>query len=179
MKSDHNSLMKQQTWTGRMPVIVFLVLSLLSIIGVVYITVVDVRYLLTHLDQLNTPGITDEIRLHLEWEIGAEAIKIFLDLYLFLVVILIIAPGLLSLISKQRLYTITNGLELAARMFLTRVENLSKWLIGLLFLRLLIHFFQRILRLETGGEADIVFSAVILVMVIAALLFFPGKAKGS
>lgn len=178
MKSDHNSLTKQQAWAGRMPVIVFLVLSLLSVIGVAYITVVDVRYLLIHLDQLNTPGITDELRLHLEWEIGAEAIKIFLDLYLLAVVLMIIAPGLYSLVLKKSLFGIADGLELASRMFFARVDNLSKWLIGVLFIRLLIRFFQKFLRLETGGEADVVFSAVIVILVFAVLLFFRGKARG-
>lgn len=166
MRKYLDPLTKQGTWNSHLPTIVFLSLSLLSLTAVMYITAVDMRYLLTHLNHLAAPGLTDEMRIHLEWEVAAEAVKVFLDIYLSGVVLLIIVPGLYTLVTKKDLFGIANGLELAAQMFLSRVEDLTKWLAGLILLRWIIRLLQKALRLELGDGADLVF-----ILVISALLF--------
>ena len=168
---------EQDVWRSRLPVLVAVITSLLITSGVVYILSVDVRYLLGHLRQLADPGLTTEMRTRLDVEIVAEAIKVLLDVYLFAISLLIFALGLYELLASKGKIGLAQGLEFAARLFLTHgVGGLKNWLIGVVLLRLVIRFFQQTLRLEHEGTLDLVYLAVVILLIGSAL--YLGRRRG-
>lgn len=164
-------------WRDHSTTFIFIFLCLISIIAVTYITVVDVRLLLVFVNQTNTPGLTNEMRTYLEWEIAAEAIKVFLDIYLFGVILMIITPSLYTLVTKRDMFGINTSLELGAKLFFCRVDEMKKWLIGIVLLRMIIRYFQKLLRMDAGGEADIVYLTIIIFLIFTTFLLSHDQSK--
>lgn len=96
------------------------------------------------------------MRSFLEWEIAAETIKVFLDIYLFGVILMIITPSFYTLVTKRDMFGVNTSLELGAKMFLCRVDEMKKWLIGIVLLRMIIRYFQKLLRMD-AVEKQILF----------------------
>jgi uncharacterized membrane protein YqhA len=163
-------------WRRQMPALVTTVLGLLALVGVLYVTAVDARYLLGHVNQLAMPGLTDEMLTRLELEIAAEAVKLFLDAYLLVVILLIFAPGPYARFVSKRRNGGVEGVEFAAEMFLTRVGDLPKWLIGVTLLRVMIGYFQKLLRLEVERGLDLLYLTIVLLLVGSALFLSRRRA---
>ena len=155
---------------SRLPVLGVVIASLLMASGIFYIATVDVRALLGHLNQLGDPGLMAEMRTRLDLEIAAETIKVLLDVYLLAVIFSIFAPGLYELVVKKSKIGLAQGLEFASRLFLTRdLAGLKNWLIGVILLRLVVRFFQQILRLEHEDTTDLAYLLIVVVLVVGAL----------
>jgi uncharacterized membrane protein YqhA len=154
---------------SRLPTLIVIMLGLLILGGTLYVLAMDAGYLVSHTRQLAAADLTSEARRRLEIEIAAEAIKAFLDIYLLAVVLLIFAPGLYALIVHKSRFSVANGLEYAAWLFLTRVSDLTKWLVGVVLLRLMVRYFQKTLRLEEEGGLDFLYLAIVILLVGGAL----------
>lgn len=163
-------LTEPEWWRRQMPALALTIVSLAALAGVLYLTVADVRYLITHVSQLATPGLTDAMVTRLELEIAAEVIKIFLDIYLLAVILLIFAPGLYKRFMPKRRSHDVEGVEFAAKMFLTRVENLPKWMLGVTLLRIMTGYFQKILRLDVEIGLDLLYLIIVILLVVIVLL---------
>lgn len=138
MANIFTQLIEADWWRRQMLSLTMTILGLAALGGVLYFTVSDVCYLLAHVSQLATPVLTNEALTRLEWEIAAEAVKIFLDVYLLAVILLIFAPGPYARFVDKRRNGGVEGVEFAAAMFLTRAADLPKWLLGVTLLRVLI-----------------------------------------
>jgi uncharacterized membrane protein YqhA len=157
----------RQRW---IPALITVILGLAALSGALYVTANDARYLLTHLNQISMPDLSSEMRTRLEMEIATEAIKVFLDLYLLVVILLVIAPSLYTRFVSKRQPSLVDSIEFAAQMFLTRAADLTKWLIGFLLLRLMIGYFQKLLRLEVERGLDLIYLTLVVLLVGGALM---------
>lgn len=163
-------LVRPGSWSGRWPVLALVVASLLMTFGLVFIAAIDSRALLGHLSQLGEPGLTAEMRTRLDLEIAAETIKLLLDIYLLAVILAIFAPGLYTFFVKKNGIGMAQGLDFATRLFLTSsLGGLRNWLIAVVLLRLVVRFFQRVLRLEHEDTADLAYLVVVMALVVGAL----------
>lgn len=158
-------------WRRRqMPALAITIVGFAALAGVLYLTVADVYYLISHVSQLATPGLTEEMLTRLELAVAAEAVKVFLDIYLLAVILLIFAPGLYARFAAKRHEGGVEGVEFAAKIFLARVADLPKWMLGVTLLRVMIGYAQKILWLEVAIGPDLLYLIIVILLVMSILL---------
>lgn len=139
------------------------------VLFVSFLTVADVNSFLDYLNQFGGTGSIIEMRL-LGLEMTIAVIKVFLDLYLLLVSLIILAQAVHYFFGRK--VRTVQYWEFAARLFLTRsVEGLKWGLIGLGLIRLMVGFFQRGLRLEPE-EAPALLSLAMVLLLVGSTLYF-------
>jgi len=131
------------------------IVGLAALGGLVYLTVSDVGSLLVHMGQLGAPALMNAALSRLQLEIAAEAVKVFLDVYLLAAILWIFAPGLYTRFVAQRANAEVQGVEFAAAMFLTHAADLPKWLLGVTLARVTIGYGQKLLRWEAEGRFEL------------------------
>jgi uncharacterized membrane protein YqhA len=161
-------LFEQGAWQSRSAPLAAMIGTGLVVFFMVYLTTVDGRSFLDYLNQSTEPGLTAEMRLMLRLEITVAVIKMLLDVYLLLVSLIIFAQGLNEFFGRK--IGAIEGWEFAARLFLiSSMDGLKMRLIGLVLARLVVGFFQRALRLEPESLPGLLSSAMVILLIGAAL----------
>ncbi|MCB0162917.1 MAG: YqhA family protein [Anaerolineae bacterium] len=164
------SVSEKDLWRSRLPELVITFVSILIAFGLGYVITVDTGNLLNYLSQRAAPTLAAGMDAGLELNIAAEAIKVLLDVYLIAVLLVIFASSLSVLFVNKNDIGVVGNLEFAPRLFLARsVGNLKKWLIGAILLRLVLNFIQRTVGPERESTLDLVYLAVVVLLVGSAL----------
>lgn len=143
--------------------------SFLLALLVLYLTAADIQAMLDHLSQLADPNLTADMRIALDVEIAAEAIKVLLDIHLFLVFALLTIIGLRLLYARESKMGEVWFLEIVPRLFLARtMTGLRRWLVGIILVRLTLRLIQQILRLEYEPATDVTYLTILIVLLIGA-----------
>lgn len=143
--------------------------SFLLALLVLLLMVVDLQAMLSHLSQLADPNLTADMRITLDIEIAAEAIKVLLDLYLFAVFALLTILGLRLLYARENKMGAVWFLEVVPCLFLARnLTGLRHWLVGILLVRLTLRLIQQALRLEVEPTTDVTYLAILIALIIGA-----------
>ena len=143
--------------------------SFLLTLLVLLLTVADTQAMLGHLSQLADPNLTTDMRITLDIEIAAEAIKVLLDLYLFAVFTLLTILGLRLLYARESKMGAVWFLEVVPRLFLARnLTGLRRWLVGILLVRLTLRLIQQTLHLEYEPTTDVTYLVILVVLLIGA-----------
>ncbi|GIK39730.1 MAG: hypothetical protein BroJett011_35630 [Chloroflexota bacterium] len=154
-------------WQSRLVVIVAVTASVLVGVGVFYMTTVDTVIMLSHLPQYAYPSLTADARTALRLSLVAEVVAI-VDGYLLAAIMLILALGLYELfVSKIGL---AEGSEFAPRLLLIRsFDDLKDRLARVVLLILIVKFFQQAVQLKYTDTQDLLFLAVGIVLIGAAI----------
>lgn len=154
---------EQALWASRLLLLPAVMASVALMVGIVYITTVDAVHLLGSMVQYARSSGRDVERVHLLTGI----IKV-VDGYLLASIVLIFGLGLYELfISRIRLI---EGSEIASRLLLIRsLDDLKDRLAKVVLLALVIEFFQRALALSYSTAQDLLYLAIGIALVGAAL----------
>ncbi|NJN96397.1 MAG: YqhA family protein [Anaerolineales bacterium] len=154
-------------WHSRLVVIVAVVASVLVGFGVFYMTTVDTVIMLSHLVQYADPGLATEARATMRLSLVAEVVAI-VDGYLLAAIMLILALGLYELFVNK--IDEAEGSEFANRLLLIRsFDDLKDRLARVVLLILIVKFFQQALRLKYADTVDLLFLAIGIVLIGAAI----------
>lgn len=165
-----NSVSEKDLWRSRMPKLVITFVSILIAFGLGYVITVDTGNLLSYLNQRAAPTLAAGMDAGLELNIAAEATKVLLDVYLIAVLLVIFASSLSVLFVNKNDIGGVGNLGFAPRLFLAHgVDDLKKWLIGAVLLRLVLNFIQRTVRSERESTLDLVYLAVVVLLAGSAL----------
>lgn len=146
-------------WRSRLVVVVAVIASVLVGIGVFYMTTVDTVIMLSHL--------ADDARRAMRLSLVAEVVAI-VDGYLLAAIMLILALGLYELFVNR--IDESQGSEFASRLLLIRsFDDLKDRLARVVLLILIVKFFQQALRLKYEDTQDLLFLALGIVLIGAAI----------
>jgi len=158
-------LFEQILWNSRLVIIVAVVASLAVALVMFYIGTVDAWYLITeigHYAQSDTVA-----REHAHAHIVAQAAET-IDGYLFATIMIIFSLGLYELfISKIEA---AEQSEFAERLLLIRsLDDLKERLAKVVFLILIVRYFEYALQSAIGGPLDLLYLAIGIALVALAL----------
>jgi hypothetical protein len=143
--------------------------SFLLALLVLLLTVADIQAMLGHLSQLADQNLTTDMRIMLDIEIAAEAIKVLLDIHLFLVFALLSISGLRLLYVRESKMGAVWFLEVVPRLFLAHnLTGLRRWLVGIILVRVTLRLIQQTLRLAYDPTTDVTYLAILVVLLIGA-----------
>ncbi len=146
-------LFERSLWESRFVVLVAVVASLLSAFAMFFIATVDVYNMLLHLGDYVAPGIDIGTRAELRSTMVAHVVEI-VDGYLLATVLLIFSLGLYELfISKIDL---AEGSETSSNVLLiTSLDDLKGRLAKVIFMILVVKFFEHAIAMEFHGPDDL------------------------
>lgn len=154
-------------WRSRLVVVVAVIASVLVGIGVFYMTTVDTVIMLSHLAGYADPSLADDARRAMRLSLVAEVVAI-VDGYLLAAIMLILALGLYELFVNR--IDESQGSEFASRLLLIRsFDDLKDRLARVVLLILIVKFFQQALRLKYEDTQDLLFLALGIVLIGAAI----------
>jgi len=164
-------------WNSRLVVVVAVAVSLLAALVLFYMATADALMLTAGIRGYADPSLTEEARRHLHLTTVARVAEV-VDGYLFAAIMIIFALGLYELfISKIE---VAERSELASRLLLIRsVDDLKERLAKVVFLILIVRYFEFALDSEVHGPLDLLYLAVGIALVALSLyLTRSGEKKG-
>jgi uncharacterized membrane protein YqhA len=158
-------------WGSRLIVLLAVVASLVVAIGMFFVSTVDVIGLLGHM--AHYPGTHGAERAALRSTIVAHVVEV-VDGYLLASIMLIFSLGLYELFVSR--IEAAEGSEFAARVLLIRsLDDLKDRLAKVVLLILVVKFFEYALQLTFGTPLDLLYLALGVLLVSAALYLTKGK----
>lgn len=159
-------------WNVRLMMIVPVAISVILAVAVLIVTTVDAAMLMV--DALRYIGLESVERSSAYVETISEVISI-VDGYLLTAILIIFALGLYELFIDK--IDAAEGSELASRLLLIRsLDDLKDRLANLILVILIVKFFQIALKMKYTVTTDLLYLAVGVVL-IGAALFLTGRAK--
>lgn len=168
-------LFEKALWKSRLVVLIAVVASAALALGLFYISTVDAVYLLAKLRVYASPGLDDAARAALRDQAVGGVVKT-VDGYIIAAILFVFALGMYELFVNKIDEAI--GSEQAPRLLqITGLDDLKDRLAKLILLVLVIEFFQYALKLKFASPADLVYLAV-GVLCIGAALYLSGPRAG-
>jgi uncharacterized membrane protein YqhA len=154
-------------WSSRLVALIAVLGSLAVALAMFYVAPMDVLYLLTHLGQYGDFTMAVEARAALRGQTVAHVVEV-VDGYLLAAIMLIFSLGLYELFVSR--IDIAEGSEFAERLLLIRsLDDLKDRLAKVVLLILVVKFFEYALGLPISEPLDLLYLAVGIVAVAAAL----------
>ncbi|MEZ4726693.1 MAG: hypothetical protein R3E79_06115 [Caldilineaceae bacterium] len=151
------------------PPFIIVIVGVPLLLLMLYITVLDLQAMVGHINQLADLHLTADMRVTLDIEIAAEAIKVLLDLYLLIVLTLLTITGLRLLYANKSKLGEVWFLELVPCLFLARtMTGVRRWLVGIILVRLTLRLIQQTLRVEYQPTTDVTYLAILIALLIGA-----------
>ena len=167
-------LFEKVLWYSRLVVLVPVVASLLVSFGMFYVSTVDVGTLAGHI--LHYHASAEGARMEVRSAIVAHVVEV-VDGYLLATIMLIFALGLYELFVSR--IEIAEGSEFASRLLLIRsLDDLKDRLTKVVLVILVVKFFEYALRLEFRTSLDLLWLALGIMLVSAALWLSHLKSNG-
>lgn len=161
-------------WNSRLIVIVAVVASLGVSLVMFYVATVDVISLVPHLGHYHDLALSAEARGTLRSTIVTHVVEA-VDGYLLAAIMLIFAFGLYELFVSR--IDVAEGSEFAERLLLVRsLDDLKDRLAKIVVLILVVRFFEYAITLQIGGALDLLWLALSIALVSAALVLGKGKS---
>ncbi len=163
-------------WESRLLVVLAVITSLLVSLGVLFVTTVDVWYLLREAAQFANTNLPDEVRGPLRTNVIGSVV-IVLDGYLLAVALLIFALGLYELFINK--IEVAEGSMFAERLLLMRsFDDLKDRLAKIVILMLVVKFFEYALQMKYASPLDLLYLAVGILLIGAALWLTHQRSRG-
>jgi uncharacterized membrane protein YqhA len=158
-------LFESVLWNSRLVTIVAVLASLVAALIMFFVATTDVVYLVG--DVVHYPGLEATAREHLHVSIVAHVAEI-VDGYLFAAILIIFALGLYELfISKIDAIELS---EVASRLLLIRsLDDLKERLAKVVFLILIVRYFQYALDATISAPLDLLYLAVGIALIALSL----------
>lgn len=161
------AIFERTLWSSRFLVVIPVVASIILAIIMFFITTVDVVRVLTIAVHYADPALSEATRTALRNTSVAEVAGI-VDGYLFAAILLIFAFGLYELFVGK--INIAEKSEIASRVLLIQtLDDLKERLATLVFLILVIRYFEFALQLPVTGPLDLLYIAVGVALIAVAL----------
>jgi uncharacterized membrane protein YqhA len=162
-------------WSSRFLVIVPVVLSLVAAIAMLYMATADSIYLAGSLTGYGSPHLSSLDREHLR-DSAIASVAAILDGYLFGAVLIIFALGLYELFISK--IDAAEQSEVAPRLLLIRnLDDLKERLGKVIFLILVVRYFQFALQSELHTGIDLLMLAVGIALIALSLYLTSAHAK--
>ena len=179
-RNDRNGVEKafeSLLWNSRLIVLVAVVASLIVALAMFYISTVDVISLGKHLLHYHDLTLEADARMELRATVVAHVVEV-VDGYLLASIMLIFALGLYELFVNR--IDQAEGSEFAARLLLIRsLDDLKDRLAKVVLLILVVKFFEYALALKITAALDLLWLALGIALIAAALLFSHKPSTGS
>lgn len=161
-------------WNSRLIVLVAVLASLAGSIAMFYVATIDVVDLSRHLLHYHDSGLSPDARTELRSTIITHLVEV-VDGYLLAAIMLIFSLGLYELFVSR--IEAAEGSEFAARLLLIRsLDDLKDRLAKVVLLILVVKFFEYALRLKFETPLDLLYLAVGVFLMAAALYISHGKS---
>jgi uncharacterized membrane protein YqhA len=162
-------------WSSRLAAVVGVVASIVVAVGLFFATTVDAVVMIGLFLAHGNPGLSDQAREVLRAEAITGVVKI-VDGYLLAAIMLIFGLGLYELFVNR--IDVAREDEAGPRLLRTRsLDELKERLAKVILLVLIVEFFQYALRLPYTTSLDLVYLAVGLLCVGAAIFLTREKAN--
>lgn len=166
------SLFEKGLWQSRLVVLVAVLASLAVAFGMLYVSTRDAIELVGHM--IHYPGTGD--RMEARSAIVTHVVEV-VDGYLLATILLIFALGLYELFVSR--IDIAEGSEFASRLLLIRsLDDLKDRLAKVVLLILVVKFFEYALQIEIRNSLELLWLALGVMLVAAALWLSHGKTPG-
>lgn len=161
-------------WNSRYAALVIVVLSLVMAVGVLAVTTYDAILLVDHMWEYIVLDLGESERQSRGVETTVRVVGIF-DGYLIAAILIIFALGIYELF-VDRIQAAENS-DLASRLLLVRsLDDLKDRLANVVLLILIVKFFQLALNIKYKDALEVLYLAIGVVLVAAAL-YLSGRAK--
>jgi uncharacterized membrane protein YqhA len=162
-------------WNSRLIVLVAVIGSLGVALVMFYVATMDVVSLIPHLGHYHEISLAPEARAALRGTIVAHVVEV-VDGYLLAAIMLIFALGLYELFVSR--IEIAEGSEFAERLLLIRsLDDLKDRLAKVVLLILVVKFFEYAIALRIDRALDLLWLALGIALVSAALMLGKGKSS--
>ncbi len=163
-------------WKSRFIVVAAVIASLLTGIGVFYITTVDAWFLLVHLLDYASPALDVAARAQLRSESIAHVVEI-VDGYLLATVLLIFALGLYELFISK--IDEADGAEVSSRILvINSLDDLKARLSKVILMILIVKFFEFAVEMEYQSAIELLYMAGGIALIgLALYLSHAGEHK--
>ena len=162
-------------WNSRLIVLVAVIGSLGVALVMFYVATMDVVSLIPHLGHYHDISLAPEARVALRGTIVAHVVEV-VDGYLLAAIMLIFALGLYELFVSR--IEIAEGSEFAERLLLIRsLDDLKDRLAKVVLLILVVKFFEYAIALHIDRALDLLWLALGIALVSAALVLSKGKSS--
>ena len=162
-------------WNSRLIVLVAVIGSLGLALVMFYVATMDVVSLIPHLGHYHDISLAPEARVALRGTIVSHVVEV-VDGYLLAAIMLIFALGLYELFVSR--IEIAEGSEFAERLLLIRsLDDLKDRLAKVVLLILVVKFFEYAIALHIDRALDLLWLALGIALVSAALVLSKGKSS--
>ena len=154
-------------WNSRLVVIVAVVASLVVALVMFYVATVDAIFVTAGIRRYADLGLSEEARHHLHLATLGHVAEV-VDGYLFATIMIIFALGLYELFISK--IDAAEHSELASRLLLIRsVDDLKERLAKVIFLILIVRYFQFALESKVTTPLDLLYFAIGIALVALSL----------
>jgi uncharacterized membrane protein YqhA len=158
---------EQLLWSSRFLVLIAVVASLLVALVMFFVASADVVYLLHEVVHYVDPNLTGDARARLHAGTVADVAEV-VDGYLFAAIMIIFALGLYELFVSK--IDAAERSEFASRLLLIQtLDDLKERLATVVFLILVVRYFQFALQLPLRAPLDLLYLPVGIALIAAAL----------
>jgi uncharacterized membrane protein YqhA len=161
------SPLERGIWSSRLVIMVAVVASLVVAVVMLYIATVDVIFLLAQIPGYAQPSTPPDVRAHMHGAVVAHVAQI-VDGYLFSAIMVIFGLGLYELF-VNRLAVPDAGEGVASILRIRDVDDLKERLAKVVFLILLVRYFQYALDQPVLTSLDLLFLAIGIALVALSI----------
>ncbi len=160
-------MFEKALWQSRFIVLIAVVASLLTSIGVFYMATVDVFYTLIHLLDYASPALTTAERATLRSESVTHVVEI-VDGFLLATVLLIFAMGLYELFISEIKYASETGVS-SNVLVIHSLDDLKARLAKVILMILIVKFFEHTINMHFDSPLSLLYLAAGIALVGLAL----------
>ncbi|MBD5657528.1 MAG: YqhA family protein [Candidatus Eremiobacteraeota bacterium] len=154
-------------WNSRLLVIVAVIASLIGAVVMLFIATADSVFLTIGIRGYLDPNLTEAARHHLHLVTLGRVAEV-VDGYLFAAIMIIFALGLYELFIGK--IDVAENSDLGSRLLLIRsVDDLKERLAKVIFLVLIVRYFEFALEAPVNGSVDLLYLAVGIALVAVSL----------
>lgn len=156
-------------WRSRYVVLLAVVASMVAAIGVIYITTVDVVYLVSHLLHYADPALTADARQTLHNETITHVVEV-VDGYLIATFMLIFSLGLYELFVSD--IDVAQGSRTSSKILvINTLDDLKQRLAKVILMILIVTLFEKASQLEMKEPLDLLYLGGAIALIGVALYF--------
>jgi len=160
-------ILETALWNSRLIVVLAVVASLVVALVMFYMATADAVYVTIGIRGYADPSLSDSARQHLHLATVAHVAEV-VDGYLFAAIMIIFALGLYELFISK--IDAAEHSELATRLLLIRsVDDLKERLAKVVFLILIVRYFEFALEAEVRAPLDLLYLAIGIALVALSL----------
>jgi uncharacterized membrane protein YqhA len=153
-----SSPLERGIWNSRHVMIVAVVVSLIVAVVMLYVATVDAVYLLGQIPGYASPVTPPDVRTHVHAVVVARVAQI-VDGYLFAAIMVIFGLGLYELFIK-RIAVSAEDSQLTSILMIRDIDDLKERLAKVVFLILLVRYFEYALDQPVGSSLDLLYLAL-------------------